>query len=57
MKSMEWKLSGSGKRILVNLESIDAVMEANDKTVLCINSEEFHVSSSYDEVLKHIPSE
>jgi len=58
MRNMEWKLL-NGKRILVNLDRIDAVVEHGfhpDRTVIIIGNEEWEIISPYDEVLKHIPS-
>ena len=59
MKNMQWTLV-NGKRILVNLDRIDAVIEhgTNPKTqtVICFGSEEYTILGSYDEIIRHIPS-
>jgi uncharacterized protein YlzI (FlbEa/FlbD family) len=55
MRNMEWKLE-NGRRILVNLDRIDAIVEhginPSSQTVICINGEKYIVLANYDEVIK-----
>ena len=58
MRSAEWVIAGHNKKILVNLDQLQAVTEIDEaKTAIFIGNEEFHIASSYMDVLRSIPKD